>query len=58
VAQAQVDDAQRLLEDLRLGPDPESLELAQARLTLASAQFAAAAKADFDLALLICNSRN
>jgi HlyD family secretion protein len=50
VAQAQLDDAQRLLEDLRLGPDPESLELAQARLTLASAQFAAArAKADFDL---------
>jgi HlyD family secretion protein len=53
VAQAQVDDARRQLEDLRLGPDPDALALARARLTLASAQLAAArAKADLDLELL------
>ncbi|HMK09043.1 MAG TPA: HlyD family efflux transporter periplasmic adaptor subunit [Anaerolineales bacterium] len=51
--QAQVDDAQRRVNDLRNGPDPDALELAQARLSLADAQLAAAqAKADVDLATL------
>ena len=53
VAQAQADDAQRMLEDLRPGPAPDALVLARASLTLASAQLAAAqAKALLDLETL------
>jgi multidrug efflux pump subunit AcrA (membrane-fusion protein) len=53
VAQAQVDDAERRLKDLRPGPDSEALSLAQSRLKLAIAQVAAAqAKAEADLATL------
>ena len=53
VAQAQVDDAGRQLEDLRLGPDPEALVLARAGLTLAKALLAAAqAKSQLDLETL------
>jgi len=50
VAQAQFDDAQRRLDDLKQGPDPDALALAQARITLATTQLAAAqAKAQFDV---------
>jgi HlyD family secretion protein len=53
VARADVDEAQRVLDELRLGPDPDRLDLAQARLTLAKAQLTAAqAKADVDLQTL------
>ena len=53
VAKAQVDDAERQLQDLQPGPDPDSLALAQARLKLATAQLAAAqAKAQVDLETL------
>jgi len=53
LAQAQVDDAQRQLDDLQLGPDPDALALAQAHLTLAKVQLAAAqAKAEVDLETL------
>jgi len=53
LAQAQLDDAKRRVEDLRDGPDPEALALAHDRLTLASAQLAAAqAKSDLDIDLL------
>jgi HlyD family secretion protein len=53
LAQAKFDDAQRLVDDLQLGPDPDALALAQARLTLAEAQLAAAqAKAEVDLETL------
>jgi len=53
VAEAQVADAERQLEDLRPGPDPDAKALAEARLTLAHAQLAAArAKAQVDLETL------
>jgi HlyD family secretion protein len=53
VAQAQVDDAERRLEDLKLGPDPDVLAQAQARRILANALLAAArAKALVDLEML------
>jgi multidrug resistance efflux pump len=53
VAQAQFDDAQRRVDDLQQGPDPDALALAQAHLTLAKAQLAAAqAKAEVDLETL------
>ncbi len=53
VARAQVDDAERKLEDLRPGPEPDALALGRAGLTLAQAQLAAAqAKARLDLETL------
>ena len=42
VAQAQLDEAQRNFEDLHPGPDPDLLDQAKARLTLAQARLAAA----------------
>jgi len=42
LAQAQLEDAQRNYEDLHPGPDPDLLDQATARLTLAQAQLAAA----------------
>jgi HlyD family secretion protein len=49
LAQAQLDQAERSLEDVAPGPDPDLLAQAQARLTLARAQLAAArAQADVD----------
>ncbi len=42
LAQAQLDEAQRNFEDLHPGPDPDLLDQAKARLTLAQARLAAA----------------
>jgi HlyD family secretion protein len=53
VAEAQVNDAERLLHDLEAGPDPDAVALAEARLALAETQLAAArAKAELDLKTL------
>ena len=49
LTQAQLDQAERSLEDVAPGPDPDLLAQAQARLTLARAQLAAArAQAEVD----------
>ena len=63
VAQAQVDQAERDAQDRIPGPDPDLLAQAQARLTLAQAQLAAAQQALADLELqapfdgVVCNLR-